>query len=51
MPNNKSHKKVKIQVDLDVEVARALKVRAAENLQTLTKLITEWVKSWKKKEK
>ena len=51
MPNNKGQKKVRIQVDLDREVAKALKIRAAENLQTLTKLITEWVRSWDKKKK
>jgi DNA-directed RNA polymerase subunit L len=51
MPNNKGHKKVRIQVDLDVEIAKALKIRAVQNLQTLTKFITEWVRSWDKKKK
>jgi DNA-directed RNA polymerase subunit L len=51
MPKKKRSNKVRIQVDLDVEIAKALKIRAVQNLQTLTAFITEWVKSWKKKDK
>ena len=51
MPNKKGPKKVRIQVDLDVDTAKALKIRAVQNLQTLTKFITQWVKSWDKKKK
>ena len=51
MPKKKSPKKVRIQVDLDVDIAKALKIRAVENLQTLTAFITKWVMSWKEKKK
>lgn len=51
MPKKKGHKKVRIQVDLDREIARALKMEAASKLQTLTKFITKWVMNWKDKKK
>lgn len=51
MPKKKRSKKVRIQLQLDTEIARALKMKAAGNLQTLTKFITEWVKSWEHKKK
>jgi uncharacterized protein (DUF1778 family) len=51
MPKKKQPKKVRIQLQLDTEIAKALKVEAARNLQTLTKFITEWVTSWKDKKK
>ena len=51
MPKKKQPKKVRIQLQLDTEIARALKMKAAAHLQTLTKFITQWVKSWDKKKK
>jgi len=51
MPKKKQPKKVRIQLQLDTEIAKALKTEAVNQLQTLTKFITEWVKSFKHKQK
>jgi uncharacterized protein (DUF1778 family) len=51
MTKKKQPRKVRIQLQLDIEIAKALRVKAAGNLQTLTKFITEWVRSWDKKKK
>ncbi len=51
MPKRKNRNKARIQLNLDVDIARSLKMEAARNLQTLTKFITTWVESWKKKKK
>jgi uncharacterized protein (DUF1778 family) len=51
MPKKKQPSKVRIQLQLDTDIAKALKMKAAGNLQTLTKFITSWVLSWKGKRK
>jgi len=43
----KNQPKVRLQLLLDTEIAKALRKRAVDNLQTPTKFITSWVKSWK----
>lgn len=48
MPKKKQPNKVRIQLQLDTEIAKALKRKAVDNLQTLTKFITAWVKSWER---
>jgi hypothetical protein len=44
-------KKVRLQLLLDTEILKALRKRAVDNLQTPTKFITSWVKSWEKNKK
>jgi hypothetical protein len=51
MKTNKQPKKVRLQLLLDTEIAKALRKSAVDNLQTPTKFITAWVKSWKEKRK
>lgn len=51
MPKKKQPSKVRIQLQLDTEIAKALKIKAATNLQTLTGFITTLVRSWDKKRK
>ncbi len=47
----KKSKSVRLQVQLDPEIMRALRRRAADELKTVRKLIIEWVQSWSKEKK
>lgn len=51
MKTKKQPKKVRLQLLLDTEIAKALRRRAIDNLQTPTKFITSWVLSWKDKQR
>lgn len=51
MKTKKQPKKVRLQLLLDTEIAKALRKSAVDNLQTPTKFITEWVMNWKDKKK
>jgi len=51
MKKRNQPKKVRLQLLLDTEIAKALRKRAVDNLQTPTKFITNWVLSWKEKKK
>jgi hypothetical protein len=51
MKTKKQPKKVRLQLLLDTEIAKALRKRAVDDLQTPTKFITSWVLSWKDKQK
>jgi hypothetical protein len=51
MKTNKQPRKVRLQLLLDTEIAKALRKKAIDNLQTPTKFITTWVMSWKEKRK
>ena len=51
MKTKKQPKKVRLQLLLDTEIAKAIRKRAVDNLQTPTKFITGWVKSWGKDKK
>ena len=51
MKTKKQPKKVRLQLLLDTEIAKAIRKRAVDNLQTPTKFITSWVLSWKDKQK
>lgn len=43
--------KVRVQLLLDTEISKTLRKRAVDNLQTLSRFITSWVKSWEQKKK
>jgi len=51
MKTKKQPKKVRLQLLLDTEIAKAIRRAAVDNLQTPTKFITTWVLSWKDKQK
>ena len=51
MKTKKQPRKVRLQLLLDTEIAKAIRRRAVDNLQTPTKFITSWVKSWGKEKK
>jgi len=51
MKKKNQPKKVRLQLLLDTEIAKALRKKAVDNLQTPTKFITSWVLSWKDKKK
>jgi len=51
MKTKKQPRKVRLQLLLDTEIAKAIRRRAVDNLQTPTKFITSWVLSWKDKRK
>jgi len=51
MKTKKQPTKVRLQLLLDTEIAKTLRKRAVDNLQTPTKFITSWVKSWGKDKK
>jgi len=51
MKTKRQPNKVRLQLLLDTEIAKALRKKAVDNLQTPTKFITCWVSSWKKKQK
>jgi len=51
MKKKNQPKKVRLQLLLDTEIAKDLRKRAVDNLQTPTKFITSWVLSWKEKQK
>ena len=51
MKTKNQPKKVRLQLLLDTEIAKAIRRRAVDNLQTPTKFITSWVKSWGKDKK
>jgi hypothetical protein len=51
MKTKKQPNKVRLQLLLDTEIAKAIRRRAVDNLQTPTKFITSWVKSWGKDKK
>lgn len=51
MKIKKQPRKVRLQLLLDTEIAKAIRRRAVDNLQTPTKFITSWVKSWGKDKK
>jgi len=48
MKTKKQPRKVRLQLLLDTEIAKAIRRKAVDNLQTPTKFITSWVLSWKK---
>jgi hypothetical protein len=51
MKTKKQPRKVRLQLLLDTEIAKAIRRRAVDNLQTPTKFITSWVRSWGKDKK
>jgi hypothetical protein len=44
-------KRVRLQVQLPTEIAKAIRRRAVDELKNVSKLLTEWVESWKEKKK
>lgn len=42
-------KRVRLQVLLPTEIAKAIRRRAVDELKNVSRLLTEWVMSWKKK--
>lgn len=40
-------KKVRLQIQVKTEIAKALRRRAVDELKNVSKLLTEWVESWK----
>ena len=51
MKTKKQPTKVRLQLLLDTEIVKAIRRAAVDNLQTPTKFITSWVKSWRKDKK
>lgn len=44
-------KKVRLQIQVKTEIAKALRKRAVDELTNVSKLLTEWVDSWKQTKK
>lgn len=40
-------KKKKLQLTIREDIYRALRIRAGEEMKSVTRLVTEWVESWK----
>lgn len=47
----KEPKRLRVQVQLPTDIAKALRKRSIDELKTVSKLLTEWVMSWKDKRK
>ncbi len=43
--------RVRLQVQLPTETAKAIRRRAVDELKNVSKLLIEWVDSWKEKKK
>jgi len=43
--------RVRLQVQLPTEIAKAIRRRAVDELKNVSKLLTEWVEGWEKKKK
>jgi hypothetical protein len=44
-------KKLRVQIQVRTEIVKALRKRAVDELKTVSKLLTEWVESWKETKK
>jgi len=44
-------KRLRVQVQLPTDIAKALRKRSIDELKTVSRLLTDWVQSWKDKEK
>jgi len=47
----KEPKRLRVQVQLPTDTAKALRKRSIDELKTVSRLLTEWVSSWKDKQK
>jgi len=45
----KQPQKVRLQIQLPTEIAKAIRRRGVDELKNVSKLLTEWVESWKHK--
>lgn len=44
-------KLMRVQLRVRKEIAQALRIRAIQELKTVSKIVTEWVESWKEYKK
>ena len=47
----KQPQKVRLQIQVRTETAKAIRRRAVDELTNVSNLLTEWVESWEKKQK
>jgi len=44
-------KRIRVQIQVPTEIAKALRKRAVDELKTVSRLLTEWVESWEETKK